>query len=168
MWNNTWLGWECRNVSRKTARFGSISLGTRLSQPCSVELRCPGLVPCSHWTTPAPFGADTQAMSCLITHSLSPLPSPQNTGTHLDDGHNARLFAVTVVEEGLLPKFHGPQEIPCLSGVNKRLSALSIKFSGRNYKQPKTGTNKRREVDVLQNYSGNVSYSCHRDAFVLE
>lgn len=56
-----------------------LSGDTWLSQPCSVELRCPGLIPCSHWTTPALFGAETQAMSCLIAHSsslLSPKHSP--------------------------------------------------------------------------------------------
>jgi len=64
-------------------------------------------------------------MSCLISHRLSLLAATRNTeqerGTHLDNGNDARLLTVTVVEEGLLAKLHGSQEIPCLSGVNERL-----------------------------------------------
>lgn len=94
---------------------------------CTAEPQCTGLVCCSGWTTSALHWCQDRGETNELFDNPSVItsPPPQNTdqerGTHLDDANNARLFAVTVVEEGLLPKFHGSQEVPRLSGGNERL-----------------------------------------------
>lgn len=143
------------NYSRITAVWFHFSgKGALLSELCCekyTEPKYPRLICCFDYFSLSPLWMwKINRTNELFDNPLITFPQCWNTegewGAHLDNGNNTRLFAVTVIEEGLLPKFHGSQEIPCLSDLNQICWVICLKPSGFHYKQRETRPNTRTEV----------------------